>query len=186
MKTRKLVTIEVRSEDGKLKCPVMISFDAIGDRQKEVCRRLLEAVHATSGTLGHDVLGLLKDDERANWLNALGGRGMAELVAEIQHGRQKWGGENPDAHDDAHGSSDWERFIRDKTEQATHATPMEWRARMLQVASLAMSAVRSFDRQEATTKKAATSTGMPPGPHAGGGRVVDGCVGHVGGDVEVV
>jgi hypothetical protein len=73
----------------------------------------------------------------------------AEIQAEQEHGRSKYGTDPNDfAHDDSHDQVDWSEFIHFHNDRAKHETPMEWRQRMVKIAGLAVSAIESFDRKQ--------------------------------------
>jgi hypothetical protein len=71
----------------------------------------------------------------------------AEIQAEQNHGREKYGsGPDDFGHDDDHSYSDWHAYIDDHNNRARNSTPRERRQHLIKVAGLAVSAVESFDR----------------------------------------
>lgn len=74
----------------------------------------------------------------------------AEIQAEQEHGREKYGkGPNDFEHDDAHPVRLWHICIEDHNERAETATPMERRQYLVKLAGLAVSAIESYDRKRA-------------------------------------
>jgi hypothetical protein len=71
----------------------------------------------------------------------------AEIQAEQNHGREKYGGhaENLE-HDDNTPDGRWHAYINDHNQRARNATPMERRQHLIKIAGLAVSAIESFDR----------------------------------------
>jgi hypothetical protein len=71
----------------------------------------------------------------------------AEIQAEQNHGRQKYGrGPDDFAHDDRHSDSDWYVMIKEHNQRAVDAPTMERRQHLLKVAGLAVSAIEAIDR----------------------------------------
>ncbi|HZV36608.1 MAG TPA: hypothetical protein VFB72_18670 [Verrucomicrobiae bacterium] len=78
----------------------------------------------------------------------------AEIQAEQNHGRQKYGrGPNDFKHDDAHDPRGWHQWIEEHNMRGLLATPMERRQHLIKVAGLAVSAVEAFDRKRKQAKK---------------------------------
>lgn len=76
----------------------------------------------------------------------------AQIQAEQDHGRLKWG-QGPDdyAHDDEIPDEDWHAFIADHNQRGLISTPMERRQHLVKVAGLAISAIEAFDRTGGVT-----------------------------------
>ncbi len=89
---------------------------------------------------------------------------MLEVIAERKRQDRQWGGPE---HDDEHGPDDWVRFINrhaafaiDSVE-TLHASQglSEYRRRLVQVAALALAAVKSYDRHDPNAPRTAQAYG---------------------------
>jgi len=86
----------------------------------------------------------------------------AEIQAEQEHGREKYGiGPHDLEHDDAMDDAVWHNCIWDHNERARNSTPMERRQHLIKVAGLAVSAVEAFDRKRDKAEGRADSFGAP-------------------------
>lgn len=76
---------------------------------------------------------------------------MNEISAERQHQQQKWG----DAFDDNNTVNDWGTYIGIYLARATtmQATKLEQREALVKVATLAVAAVETFDRNEGFARR---------------------------------
>jgi hypothetical protein len=73
----------------------------------------------------------------------------AEIQAEQNHGRQKYGsGSNDFAHDDGNSNALWALCISDHNNRARESTPRDRRQHLLKVAGLAVSAIEAIDRKK--------------------------------------
>jgi hypothetical protein len=80
-----------------------------------------------------------------------------EIIAEADHGRQKYAGSATNFdHDDRHTLGDWRTFIENKAGDLDvfpdGAEGMDTRHKFVQIAGLAISAIQSFDRRQSIDK----------------------------------
>lgn len=79
---------------------------------------------------------------------------LAEIMAEQEHGRAKYGrGPHDFEHDDNQDDAVWHACISDHNERAKLGTPIERRQHLIKVAGLAVSAVEACDRKRVCEPK---------------------------------
>jgi len=80
----------------------------------------------------------------------------AEIQAEQDHGRAKYGrGPDDIEHDDSHSEDEWHMYIAEHNDRARLLTPVSRRQRLIAVAGLAVSAIEASDRQRLVANKQA-------------------------------